>query len=44
LYVNTIGELVDLYEATRFAAEQIAAHDVKYGRAEPGSAIIGRID
>ncbi len=29
LYVNTIGELVDLYEATRFAAEQIAAHDVK---------------
>ncbi len=44
LYVNTIGELVDLYEATRFAAEQIAAHDVNYGRAEPGSAIIGRID
>ncbi|MYD48051.1 MAG: hypothetical protein F4W95_06155 [Chloroflexi bacterium] len=31
LYVNTINELVDLYEATQFAAEQIAIHTAKYG-------------
>ena len=34
LYVNTLGELVDLYEATRFAAEQIAAFDVRQVRPE----------
>ena len=34
LYVNTLGELVDLYEATRFAAEQIAAYDVRQVRQE----------
>ena len=31
LYVNTINDLVDLYEATQFAAEQIAIHTAKYG-------------
>ena len=31
LYVNTINELVDLYKATEFAAEQIAIHTAKYG-------------
>ena len=30
LYVNTSGELVDLFEATRFASEQIAAHAVQH--------------
>lgn len=34
LYVNTLGELVDLYEATQFAAEQIAAYDVRQVRQE----------
>ena len=28
LYVNSISDLVDLFEATRFAAEQVAAHMV----------------
>ena len=31
LYVNTINDLVDLYEATQFAAEQIAIHTARYG-------------
>ena len=32
LYVNSLSELVDLYEATEFAAEQIAIHTAQYGR------------
>jgi len=31
LYVEKVSDLVDLYEATQFAAEQIARHDVKHG-------------
>ena len=31
LYVNTIGELVDLFEATRFANDQIVRHIAKVG-------------
>ena len=32
LYVNSLSELVDLYEATQFAAEQIAVHAAQYAR------------
>ena len=31
LYVDTAGELVDLYEATAFAQEQIAQHIATHG-------------
>ena len=31
LYVEKISDLVDLYEATQFAAEQIAIHTARYG-------------
>ncbi len=31
LYVNTIGELVDLSEATRYAAQEISRHAVRHG-------------
>ena len=31
LYVEKIADLVDLYEATQFAAEQIAIHTARYG-------------
>ena len=31
LYVNTIGELVDLFEATRYAAQEISRHVAKHG-------------
>ena len=31
LYVNRIGDLVDLYEATQFAHEQIAYHVAIHG-------------
>ena len=31
LYVNTVRDLVDLYEATQFAAEQIAVHTAEHG-------------
>ena len=31
LYVEKISDLVDLYEATQFAADQIAMHTAKYG-------------
>lgn len=31
LYVEKVSDLVDLYKATQFAAEQIARHDVKHG-------------
>ena len=31
LYVDTVRELVDLYEATQFAQEQIAQHIAKFG-------------
>ena len=31
LYVEKLTDLVDLYEATQFAAEQIAMHTAKYG-------------
>ena len=31
LYVEKISDLVDLYEATQFAAEQIAMHTARYG-------------
>ena len=31
LYVGKIPDLVDLYEATQFAAEQIAVHAAKHG-------------
>ena len=34
LYVDSLNDLVDLYEATRFAAEQIAAYDVRHRRPE----------
>ena len=34
LYVDSLNDLVDLYEATRFAAEQIAAYDVRHSRPE----------
>ena len=34
LYVNSTRDLVDLYEATQFAAEQIARHAAVYGRQE----------
>ena len=29
LYVNTVGELVDLFEATRFAAQEISRRMVE---------------
>ena len=32
LYVNSVNDLVDLYEATAFAAEQIAMHATQQGR------------
>ena len=31
LYVDKVSDLVDLYEATQFAAEQIAIHTARYG-------------
>ena len=31
LYVDSLGDLVDLYEATQFAQEQIAQHIIKHG-------------
>ena len=31
LYVEKVSDLVDLYEATQFAAEQIAIHTARYG-------------
>ena len=31
LYVDKVADLVDLYEATQFAAEQIAMHTAKHG-------------
>ena len=31
LYVNTIGELVDLFEATRYAAQEISRHVARHG-------------
>ena len=31
LYFDKIPDLVDLYEATQFAAEQIAIHAAKHG-------------
>ncbi|MXZ91063.1 MAG: hypothetical protein F4W95_00270 [Chloroflexi bacterium] len=31
LYVGKVSDLVDLYEATQFAAEQIAIHAARYG-------------
>ena len=31
LYVEKVTDLVDLYEATQFAAEQIAIHTARYG-------------
>ncbi len=31
LYVNTAGELVDLFEATKYANEQITAHILEHG-------------
>ena len=31
LYVNTVGELVDLFEATRYAAQEISRHVAKHG-------------
>ena len=31
LYVEKVSDLVDLYEATQFAAEQIAIHAAQYG-------------
>ena len=35
LYVNTIGELVDLYEATQYAAEEIARQAATHGQQPP---------
>ena len=35
LYVNSLADLVDLYEATQFAAEQIAIHTAAHGL-QPG--------
>ena len=35
LYVNTQGELVDLYEATQYAAEEIARHTATHGLQPP---------
>ena len=35
LYVNSPRDLIDLYEATRFAGEQIAMHAATYGVQEP---------
>ena len=34
LYVNTTAELVDLFDATRYAAQEISRHAVKYGLQE----------
>ena len=34
LYVNTIGELVDLFEAIQYAAQEIARHAVTHGLPE----------
>ena len=34
LYVQKVNDLVDLYEATQFAAEQIARHTAIYGHQE----------
>ena len=31
LYVKTIGELVDLFEATRYAAQEISRHVARHG-------------
>ena len=31
LYVNTIGELVDLFEATQFAAQEVSRRAARYG-------------
>ena len=35
LYVNTLGDLIDLYEATEYAHEQIARHVATHGYHEP---------
>lgn len=31
LYVEKVSDLVDLYEATQFAAEQVAIHTARHG-------------
>ena len=38
LYVNTIGELVDLFEAIQYAAQEIARHAVTHGLPQPPQA------